>query len=78
MRIGTKTIGVMDVVDYDISKQTYNGADKKVYKLDDIEYFILIKEEFLKLIGFNEVKKEKEVVKTIEVKDIKKDVLIKE
>lgn len=63
MRIGTKTIGVMDVEKYDLSKHIYDGADNKQYGLDDIEFFILSKEEFVKLL---EAKEKKEKAKKIE------------
>jgi hypothetical protein len=77
MRIGTKTIGVMDVKNYDISKHIYNGADNKKYELDNIDYFILTKEEYLKLIDTKKVK-EKIEIKNEEKVEIKNEIKVEE
>jgi hypothetical protein len=48
VRIGLAN-AVMDVADYDLNKHIYVGEDDVIYDIDSIEYFILTKDEFVKL-----------------------------
>lgn len=67
VRIGLKDKTVMDVEKYNLSKKEFNGADGKVYTMDDINYFIVTKEEFEKLTKKPSAKKStKKVTETEE------------
>lgn len=62
--------GTLDIKEYDLKKKEFIGSDDKVYKMDEIKYFIFPAREMKKILGENEEEKKEEVSK-VEIKETK-------
>lgn len=51
--------GTLDIKEYDFEKDVFIGSNNKEYKIDDIVYFVIPKNEMVKILSKSDSVKEK-------------------
>ena len=62
--------GTLDIKEYDFNKDNFIGSNDKTYTIEDIEYFIIPKNEMQKILESNSKKNIKNVQNEKKTKDI--------
>lgn len=62
--------GTLDIKEYDFNRDNFIGSNGKTYTIEDIEYFIIPKNEMQKILESNSKKNIKNVQNEKKTKDI--------
>lgn len=62
--------GTLDIKEYDFNRDNFIGSNDKTYTIEDIEYFIIPKNEMQKILESNSKKNIKNVQNEKKTKDI--------